>query len=83
MDRRREEIRLFLQDLNANPWATTEILLRAFRNYTAASHEVKAIRRLEEQLNPYILSEFANTFRIDENPWADFDLEEMDFLFNG
>lgn len=83
LDRRREEIRLFLQDLNANPWATTEILLRAFRNYTAASHEVKAIRRLEEQLNPYILSEFANTFRIDENPWADFDLEEMDFLFNG
>jgi GH24 family phage-related lysozyme (muramidase) len=83
LDRRREEIRLFLQDLNANSWSTTEILLRAFRNYTAASHEVKAIRRLEEQLNPYILSEFANTFKIDENPWADFDLEEMDFLFNG
>lgn len=83
LDRRQEEIRLFLKKINANPWANTEILLTAFRNYSAAPHEVKAIRRLEEQLNPYVLSEFANTFKIDESPWSDFEPEELDFLFNG
>ena len=70
LDRRREEIRLFLTDATVNPWSSTEILLTAFRNYTAAPHEVHAIRALEERLNPYILSEFANAFRINENPWG-------------
>jgi hypothetical protein len=36
LDRRREEMNLFLQEVDANPWASTEILLTAFRNYTAA-----------------------------------------------
>lgn len=83
LDRRREEIRLFLTDVNTSPWSSTEILLTAFRNYSAAPHEVWAIRRLEEQLNPYVLSEFANNFRVAENPWEDFRHEEYDFVFNG
>lgn len=83
LDRRREEIRLFLTEVNSAPWSSTEILLTAFRNYTAAPHEVWAIRRLEEQLNPYVLSEFANNFRVTENPWEDFQQEEYDFVFNG
>ena len=82
LDRRREEIRLFLTDVNANPWSSTEILLTAFRNYTAAPHEVRAIRRLEEQLNPYVLSEFANNFKISENPWEDYSSEDFDLLFD-
>lgn len=71
IDRRREEVNLFLQEVGANPWSSTEILLTAFRNYTAAHHQVKAIRKLEESLNPYILSEFANNFCIDQDPWVD------------
>lgn len=82
LERRREEIRLFLTEVNANPWSSTEILLTAFRNYAAAPHEVWAIRRLEEQLNPYVLSEFANNFRVGENSWEDFTCEEFDFVFD-
>jgi len=83
LDRRREEMALFLQEIDANPWASTEILLTAFRNYSAAPHEVRAIRILEESISPYILSEFANNFRIDENPWEDFANENVDLIFNG
>jgi hypothetical protein len=82
LDRRREEIDLFLQEVDANPWSSTEILLTAFRNYSAAPHEVRAIRLLEEQINPYILSQFANNFKIDENPWLDFADASLDSLFN-
>jgi len=82
LDRRREEINLFLQEIDANPWSSTEILLTAFRNYSAAAHEVRAIRELEERISPYILSEFANSFRIDENKWDEFLDQELDLLFN-
>ena len=78
LDRRREEMNLFLQEIDANPWASTEILLTAFRNYTAAPHEVRAIRTLEESISPYILSEFANTFKIDDDPFPDFQLDDVD-----
>jgi hypothetical protein len=80
LDRRREEINLFLQGVDANPWASTEVLLTAFRNYTAAPHQVKAVQRLEELMSPYILAEFGNNFRIDENPWFDFNDQEADLL---
>ena len=83
LDRRREEISLFLQEVDANPWSSTEILLTAFRNYTAAPHEVRAIRRLEESISPYILSQFANDFCIDENPWSDFNHDDTDLVFGG
>lgn len=83
LDRRREEISLFLQEIDANPWSSTEILLTAFRNYTAAPHEVRAIRQLEESISPYILSQFANDFCIDENPWSDFSHDDADLVFSG
>jgi hypothetical protein len=82
LDRRREEINLFLQEIDANPWSSTEILLTAFRNYSASPHEVRAIRELEERISPYILSEFANSFRIDEGKWDEFLEQELDLLFN-
>jgi len=81
LDRRREEMNLFLQEVDANPWASTEILLTAFRNYTAAPHEVRAIRTLEERVSPYILSEFANNFRIDDDPFPDFELDDVNSEF--
>ncbi len=82
LDRRRDESNLFLLEVDANPWVSTEILLTAFRNYSAAPHQVRAIRALEEKLNPYVLSEFANDYRIDENPWIEYPSEELDSLFN-
>jgi hypothetical protein len=56
--------------------------LTAFRNYSAAPHEVRAVRELEERISPYILSEFANSFRIDEDKWDEFLDQELDLLFN-
>jgi len=82
VDRRREEIILFLNEIDANPWSSTEVLLSAFRNYTAAPHQVRAIRALEEEINPYVLSKFANSFDIEEDPWDTFASEELDLLFN-
>jgi len=64
IDRRREEIRLFLSEVDNNPWSSTEVLLTAFRKYSAAPQQVRAIRALEENMNPYILAEFANSFDI-------------------
>ena len=83
LERRREEMGLFLRDVDTSPWASTEVLLTAFRNYSAAPHEVRAIRALEERINPYILSEFANSFRIDDDSWEDFANECVDLIFNG
>lgn len=81
IDRRREEINLFLQEVDVNPWSSTEILLCAFRNYSAAPHQVRAIRYLEENISPYILSRFANEFDIENSPWIDFSQEELDYIF--
>lgn len=72
LHRRQEEVRLFLKEINDSAWISTEILLTAFRNYSAAPHQVRAIRALEESINPYVLSEFANNFKIDEDPWGGF-----------
>lgn len=72
LHRRQEEVKLFLREVNDNSWVSTEVLLAAFRNYSAASHQVRAIRMLEENINPYVLSEFANNFRVDEDPWDGF-----------
>jgi lysozyme len=81
LDRRREEVDLFLQEVDANPWASTQILLTAFRNYSAAPHEVRAIRELEENVSPYVLSKFANDFQITDRPWDEFSQEELDAIF--
>jgi lysozyme len=82
VDRRREEIQLFLRDVNTNPWYSTEILLRAFRNYSGALHQVKAIRKLEENINPYVLSCFANEFDVSSSEWFECSPEELDALFS-
>lgn len=81
LDRRREEVALFLREIDGNPWASTEVLMTAFRNYSAAPHQVRAIRALEENINPYVLAEFANNFRITESAWIPLNSEELDTLF--
>jgi hypothetical protein len=55
--------------------------MKAFRNYTAAPHQVRAIRQLEENVNPYVLAEFANAFKVDEDPWLLAGSEELESLF--
>lgn len=71
IDRRREEVALFLSEIDSCPWTSSEILLRAFRNYCASPSQVRAIRALEEQINPYALAEFANSFEIiDPDPFG-------------
>jgi GH24 family phage-related lysozyme (muramidase) len=81
LDRRREEVALFLREIDDSPWTSTEVLMTAFRNYSAAPHQVRAIRILEENINPYVLAEFANSFRISESPWIPLCSEELDSLF--
>jgi len=81
LDRRREEVALFLREADGNSWISTEVLMTAFRNYSAAPHQVRAIRSLEENINPYVLAEFANSFKISESPWIPLSSEELDTLF--
>ena len=89
IDRRREEIQLFLKEVNANPWASTEVLLRAFHNYIGLPQQVQAIRQLEENINPYVLAAFANDFQINKEPdermvfWDDLEVEEELALRDG
>jgi GH24 family phage-related lysozyme (muramidase) len=81
IDRRREEVALLLQEVDENPWYSTEVLMKAFRNYSASSKQVNAIRKLEESINPYVLAEFANSFEIQEDPWAFSETEQIELLF--
>jgi GH24 family phage-related lysozyme (muramidase) len=81
IDRRREEVELLLREIDENPWCSTEVLMTAFRNYTAAPHQVRAIRQLEESINPYVLAQFANDFKVDEDPWKLDDIKEIESLF--
>jgi hypothetical protein len=71
LERRREEARLFLNHIDAGTNQMGEILLAAFRNYSAAPCEIQAIKKLEENTNPYLLAEFANTFKIKQADWID------------
>jgi lysozyme len=66
LERRREEINLFLADIEAKPWVAMDVLLRAFNSYAAKPYELDAIRALESTVNPYALAEFANRFKLDE-----------------
>jgi GH24 family phage-related lysozyme (muramidase) len=82
LDRRREEVNLFLQKAGVPSRSFTDILLAAFRNYTASIGQVQAIRQLEQRISPYVLSEFANDFRTDATDWVDYPSDELDSLFN-
>lgn len=75
LDRRREEASLFLSEIRACQCPSGGILQRAFSNYTAEHNQIRAIQILEQNLNPYVLAEFANQF--DLEPCLHFD-EEFD-----
>ena len=80
LDRRKEEIKLFLTEIHTNEWKTSQILLNTFRTFTGTPGQIRAITKLEENINPYILSEFANGFRIDINSlegYPDYDFSNV------
>ena len=82
LDRRREEISLLLQDSGELTPPASEILLTAFRIYAGAPYEIQAIKNLEERINPYVLSRFANEFKVADNRWEEYPPEnypENDF----
>ena len=62
LERRKEEVKLFLTEIHANDWKTSQILLNAINKFNGNPGQVRAIQKLEEDINPYILSEFANRF---------------------
>ena len=82
LDRRREEISLFLNETYTDTKGISEILLKAFRNFSGKPSELRAIKRLEESISPYILAEFANGFRIDNEIWSDYPSHESILVFN-
>ena len=82
IDRRREESELFLTEIDPEEDYGTDILLRAFRYYSASRHQVAAIRQLETQISPYVLAEFANSFRVQEDPWAALTDSELNAIFD-
>ena len=78
LDRRKEEVKLFLTEIHTNDWKTSEILLNSFRTFNSNPGQIRAIRKLEENINPYILSEFANNFKVDISPVKGY--SENDYL---
>tara|TARA_S200002703_G_scaffold157646_2_gene166083 strand:+ start:8161 stop:8823 length:663 start_codon:yes stop_codon:yes gene_type:complete len=64
LERRREEADLFLSNCERYLCKAPDILLKAFREYEASLAQVNAIRKFEQSVNPYVLSEFANEFEL-------------------
>ena len=82
IERRNNEIQLFLEEVDSILPPSTEILLAAFREYSAAANEVTAIRQLERNISPHILSIFANEFKVGSTQWLRYPLEDFDDIFN-
>lgn len=82
VERRRREVNLFLSEITENAWVGSDILLKAFRNYVASPGQVRAIRKLQEAIDPYALSSFANDFEIDSDPYVEYSQSEYDTIFN-
>ena len=72
LDRRKEEIKLFLTEIQTNDWKTSQILLNAFNTFKSTPGQIRAIQKLEESINPYILSDFANNFRVDNHAFKSY-----------
>jgi len=62
VNRRREEVALFLANLKDECKPLGGILLATFRSYSGEPHEINAILELEKNLNPYVLADFVNKF---------------------
>ena len=57
-----EETNLFLSEVDSNVASLPNILLTAMKEYTGHPNQIQALVNLEQRINPYILTEFMNTF---------------------
>tara|TARA_R100001594_G_scaffold126557_1_gene163836 strand:- start:5574 stop:6260 length:687 start_codon:yes stop_codon:yes gene_type:complete len=64
LERRKEEIDLFLSVLENQGALPRGILLTAVRSYTGSPDQIKAINNLEDKITSYLLAEFINNFEI-------------------
>ena len=81
INRRQEEALLFLSNVDC-AWTSQELLLKAFRDYSAAPHEVRAIRNLQQQINPYVLADFHNQFYLKGPKDWEMSTEDLDKIFS-
>jgi len=81
VERRREESTLFLSEIEKKMVGKNSILLDAFRAYSGKPHEIQAICFLENNMNPYMLAEFANCFRFEGELDLNIEYPEEDSIF--
>ena len=65
LHRRQEETKLFLSEIDTNVSSLPNILLTAVKEYCGHPNQIQALVNLEQRMNPYILTEFMNTFAIE------------------
>ena len=80
IDRRRHEVKLFMKEQDEVSVFSKDILLKAFREYTASKGQVDAIRELQEHISPYALSNFANDYERDSE-LLDFSPAELQTIY--
>ena len=71
LDRRQEETNLFLSEIDTNVASLPNILLTAVKDYCGHPNQIQALVNLERKMNPYILTEFMNTFAIESKYLSD------------
>ncbi len=65
LHRRQEETNLFLSEIDTNVASLPNILLTAVKEYCGHPNQIQALVNLERRMNPYILTEFMNSFAVE------------------
>ena len=79
IERRRDEVQLFLEEVDDIRESNNSVLLKAFSAYCGTPIQRKAVLELENHMNPYTLSEFINNFCLSkEEYWIDYSAIEFD-----
>jgi len=83
IERRKDEIQLFWEDVDSLLPPSAGILMQAFHSFSAREREVKAIQNLERKISPYVLSVFANEFGLGQSTeWVQYPSQDFDDIFN-
>ena len=62
LERRKEETDLFIEELDVNELPFPGILLLAANNYQGHPSQIEALIKLENKINPYLLTAFMNEY---------------------
>ena len=65
LHRRQEETNLFLSEIDTNVASLPNILLTAVKEYCGHPNQIQALVNLERRMNPYILTEFMNSYAVE------------------